>query len=241
VAAAHQGLTAVKRWHGSAHFSGWCRSGLMDNRVRTHVILKTPAPRFLRTTRCRAEPLGSALQTQGIAPVSSPSSDVSRPPEPSVDGSRLMRGQPPQPAASPLPCPVSRACATQRIALDAPTRKCAAAARRDMPPSTSSDYTLTQIGRNGCRHAHRSPLPVDSLNQNQPDLGIPNDSIWSGPASKPSERRREPPKWRTIPTRGCSPYAADCSGRLTIAMTRDFADEGCRGVARPWHILCSRC
>jgi hypothetical protein len=35
-----------------------------------------------------------------------------------------------------------RACATQRIALDTATRKCAAAFRRDMPPSTAATTRL---------------------------------------------------------------------------------------------------
>ena len=50
-----------------------------------------------------------------------------------------------------------------------------------------------------------------------------------GQRPKPSERRLQPPKCCTTPTTGCSPCAADCTGRLTVGMTRDFAD----GEARP--------
>ena len=52
-----------------------------------------------------------------------------------------------------------------------------------------------------------------------------------GQRPKPSERRRQPPKCCTTPTTGCSPCAADCTGRLTVGMTRDFADGEARTAA----------
>src|SRR3979411_1563446 len=55
-----------------------------------------------------------------------------------------------------------------------------------------------------------------------------------GSALSPSERRRQPPKCCTTPTTGCSPCAADCTGRLTVGMTRDFG-AGEAAVPPPPH------
>jgi hypothetical protein len=41
----------------------------------------------------------------------------------------------------------------------------------------------------------------------------------------------QPPNRCTIPTTGCSPCAADCTGRVTVGMTRNFADGEARAAA----------
>jgi hypothetical protein len=48
------------------------------------------------------------------------------------------------------------------------------------------------------------------------------------------------PRCCTIPVKGSSPCAADCTGKLTVGMTRDFADGEVRAVAAS-HASGARC
>jgi hypothetical protein len=76
-------------------------------------------------------------------------------------------------------------------------------------------------------------------------VGSPSTDVTRQPNSsadvrEPPTLEPTPPRLRpwlrrsgvsTIPTGGCSPCASDCTGRLNVGMTRDFADREASGAA----------
>ena len=96
-------------------------------------------------------------------------------------------------------------------------------------------------------HRCRRPWSLGSNSRNQGIALVSSPFIDVNRQPKSSADVREPPTLEPVPPRrrpwlrrsgvphdpdhGCSPCAADCTGRLTVGMTRDFADGEASGAA----------